>query len=114
MSRALSHLTLPSLDQSHKLLVTTCVDFGEDAGACEEAAHRSVTVGVTGGLDGVVRIAMMLRGRRYEVHAFAAQIDDDVLGSEVRFIVVLTGQEMSLLLDRLRREPSVISADQTG
>lgn len=73
--------------------------------------HRNVTVQVTGGLDGVVRIATMLRGRRYRVRDLAVDVREGVVVSEVRATVVLTASETALLLERLRRLATVVSAE---
>jgi hypothetical protein len=73
--------------------------------------HRTVIILVTGGLDDVMRVAMMLRGRRYRVRDLAVVVREGVVVSEIRATVVLTASETDLLLERLRRLPSVISAD---
>ena len=68
-------------------------------------------VQVTGGLDGVVRIATMLRGRRYRVRDLAVDVREGVVVSEVRATVVLTATETALLLERLRRLATVVSTE---
>lgn len=77
------------------------------------AAHRTVTVGVAGGLDAVLRVAMMLRGRRYRVRDLAVHVREGVVVSEIRVVVVLTADETDLLLERLRRLPEVLGADRS-
>lgn len=83
------------------------------AGPPEFPAHRAVVVGATGGLDGVVRIATMLRGRRYRVRDLAVQVREGVVVSDIRVVVVLTASETDLLLERLRRLSVVLSADMS-
>lgn len=83
----------------------------EDVRTTAFPAHRTVIVLVTGGLDGVVRIATVLRGRRYRVRELAVDVREGVVVSEIRATVVLTASETDLLLERLRRLPAVVSAD---
>ena len=64
---------------------------------------------VTGGLDGAVRVAMMLRGRNYQVRDLDIDVREGAL-SEIRATVVVTVAEAELLLRRLRRMPAVVSA----
>ena len=73
--------------------------------------HRAVIILVTDGLDGVLRVAMMLRGRGYRVRDLAVDVREGVVVSEIRATVVLTAPENDLLLERLRRMPAVISVD---
>jgi hypothetical protein len=70
-----------------------------------------VVIHVTSGLDGVVRVATMLRGRRYRVRDLAVDVREGVLVSEVRATVLLTAAETGLLLERLRRLAVVVHAD---
>jgi len=68
---------------------------------------------VTGGLDGAVRVAMMLRGRSYRVRDLAIDVREGVAVSEVRATVFVTAAESELLLKRLRRLPAVVFAENT-
>lgn len=86
--------------------------LGEAFRRDEFRADRKVIVHVAEGLDGVLRVAMMLRGRRYRVRDLAMTIREGAL-SEIRVTVVLTASETELLLNRLRRFPIVVSADNT-
>ena len=72
--------------------------------------HKFITH-VTGGLDGAVRVAMMLRGRNYQVRDLAIDVGEGAVFSEVRATVVATAAESELLLKRLRRLPAVVSAE---
>jgi hypothetical protein len=73
--------------------------------------EREFITHVTGGLDGAVRVAMMLRGRNYQVRDLAIDVREGVLFSEVRATVAVTAAEAELLLKRLRRLPVVVSAE---
>ena len=73
--------------------------------------ERTFVTHVTGGLDGAVRVAMMLRGRNYQVRDLAIDVREGVVFSEVRATVAVTAAEAELLLKRLRRLPAVVSAE---
>ena len=75
-------------------------------------SHRRVTAYVTGGLDGVLRVVTMLRGRGYKVRDLSVEVCDGVVESAVSCTVALTAAEATLLVERLRRMPAVVSADQ--
>ncbi|GAA0927027.1 hypothetical protein [Pseudonocardia zijingensis] len=91
--------------------MTTSAARPSTSPAPEYPVHRSVVAHVTGGLDGVLRVATVLRGRRYRVRDLAVDIREGVVVSEVRATVLLTASETTLLLERLRRLASVTSAD---
>ena len=76
--------------------------------------HRSVTVHVTGGLDGALRVATVLRGRRYRVRELAVHVRDELAPSRVTCTVLLTSADLDLLVARLQRLPAVVSAEITG
>ena len=73
--------------------------------------ERTFITHVTGGLDGAVRVALMLRGRNYQVRDLAIDVREGVVFSEVRATVAVTAAEAELLLKRLRRLPAVVSAE---
>jgi hypothetical protein len=73
--------------------------------------HRAVTAHVTDGLDGVLRVVTVLRGRRYRIRDLAVDVRDGVVESRVRCTLVLPAAELDLLLERLRRLPAVMSAE---
>ena len=73
------------------------------------ADHVSVTVAVTGGLDGVQRVVTLLRGRGYPVRGLAADLADDDTGT-VGLHLPLTVEEAELLVARLHRLPAVLHA----
>jgi hypothetical protein len=73
--------------------------------------ERTFITHVTGGLDGAVRVAMLLRGRNYRVRDLAIDVREGVVFSEVRATVAVTVAEAELLLQRLRRLPAVVSAE---
>jgi hypothetical protein len=60
-----------------------------------------VIVDATDGLDGLIRVAMMLRARRYRVRNL--NFHEGVMAGEVRATVLTTASEAELLLRRLRR-----------
>ena len=73
--------------------------------------HRAVTAHVTDGLDGVLRVVTVLRGRRYRIRDLSVDVRDGVVESRVRCTLVLPAGELDLLLERLRRLPTVVSAE---
>lgn len=81
------------------------------APAVHPAVHRAVTVHVAGGLDGVLRVVAMLRGRGYRVRDLSVDVREGVVESRVDVTAVLTPDEAHLLLQRLRRTPAVVSAE---
>jgi hypothetical protein len=74
-------------------------------------SHRCFTAHVTGGIDGVVRVALVMRNRGYRLRDFSVEVHEGVAETPVRLTAVVTPDEGRLLLDRLRRLPSVVSAD---
>ena len=77
----------------------------------ELPVDRTLITRVAGGLDGAVRVAMMLRGRNYRVRDLTVDVREEVVVSEVSVTVVVTATEAELLLKRLRRLPAVVSAE---
>lgn len=73
--------------------------------------HRAVTAHVADGLDGVLRVVTVLRGRRYRIRDLNVEMRDGVVESRVRCTLVLPASELDLLLERLRRLPAVMSAE---
>ena len=71
--------------------------------------HVSVTVAVTGGLEGVQRVVTLLRGRGYPVRGLTADLADDDTGA-LGVRLPLTAEEAELLLARLHRLPAVLHA----
>jgi len=87
-------------------------DVSDSAGQRAECpVQRSITAHLTGGLDGVLRVVTMLRGRAYRVRDLSADVGEGVVETRVRCTVVLTAAGTSLLLERLRRMPVVVSAE---
>jgi hypothetical protein len=77
----------------------------------DHPTYRCVTTHVTDGLDGVLRVMTVLRGRRYRLRDLSISVQEGVVASTVSATVLLGAQEHSLLLNRLRRVPSVLSAE---
>lgn len=90
------------------MLVAT--SHARDAGA-ELPVPRAIAVQVTGGLDGALRVATMLRGRGYRVRDLSVDVREGLVESRVACTVALTVAETALLLERLRRLPTVVTAD---
>lgn len=80
----------------------------------EPSLHRGFVASIADGLDGAVRVAMMLRGRNYQVRDLTFDIREGALLSEIRATVLLTAAEADLLVKRLQRMPTVVSADHRG
>ena len=82
--------------------------------ACDPGAVPAcclVTARMTGGLHEALRVAMMLRGRNYQVRELNVEVHEGPAGSSLRAAVVLTAREAALLLERLRRIPVVVGAE---
>jgi hypothetical protein len=77
----------------------------------DHPTYRCVTTHVTDGLDGVMRVISLLRGRQYRLRDLSINVQEGVVASTVSATVLLGAQEHTLLLNRLRRVPSVVSAD---
>lgn len=82
----------------------------EPAPSAEFPRHRSVTVHLVDGLDGVLKVAMMLRGRRYRVRDLSVDVREGVVESVFTCTIALSAADTALLLERLRRVPVVVSA----
>ncbi|NMI00606.1 ACT domain-containing protein [Pseudonocardia acidicola] len=74
-------------------------------------AHRCHEVRTTDGLDGVLRVVTLLRGRGYRVRNLSVDVREGAGLSTVRCTVSLTDEEASLLVSRLARLPSVVGVD---
>ena len=77
----------------------------------DHPTYRCVTTHVTDGLDGVLRVMTLLRGRQYRLRDLSINVQEGVVASTVSATVLLGAEEHGLLLNRLRRVPSVLSAD---
>ncbi|HEX4251680.1 MAG TPA: hypothetical protein VH008_27720 [Pseudonocardia sp.] len=77
----------------------------------DHPTYRCVTTHVTDGLDGVLRVMTVLRGRRYYLRDLSISVQEGVVASTVSATVLLGAEEYGLLLNRLRRVPSVLSAE---
>ncbi|GAA1873648.1 hypothetical protein GCM10009836_63290 [Pseudonocardia ailaonensis] len=76
----------------------------------DQPTHRHVTVHVTAGLDGVLRVVSMLRGRTYRVTDLQVDVHEGALESRLNATVLLTADGVDLLVARLNRLPAVTSA----
>jgi hypothetical protein len=77
----------------------------------EFPTYRPIVAHVTGGLDGVLRVVTLLRGRTYRVRDLDVALREGVLESRIGCTVFLAPAQTDLLLARLRRMPSVVSAE---
>jgi hypothetical protein len=82
----------------------------EPARSAEFPRHRAITAHVTDGLDGVLKVAMMLRGRGYRVRDLSVDVREGVVESVFTCTIALSTSDTALLLERLRRVPVVVSA----
>jgi hypothetical protein len=80
----------------------------------EPSLHRGFVASISGGLDGAVRVAMMLRGRNYQVRDLTFDIHEGAVLSEIRATILLTAEESDLLIKRLHRMPTVVSVEPCG
>lgn len=81
------------------------------AHAAGAETHR-IVVRVSGGFDGALRVATVLRSRAYRVRHLSAEVPTEGAESRVGCTVALTSAAVPLLLERLRRLPAVLSADE--
>jgi hypothetical protein len=79
--------------------------------SADHPTYRCVTTHVTDGLDGVLRVMIVLRGRQYRLRDLSINVQEGVVASTVSATVLLGAEEHGLLLNRLRRVPSVLSAE---
>ncbi|MFD2473488.1 hypothetical protein [Amycolatopsis silviterrae] len=79
----------------------------------EFPVYRAVTAHVTGGLAGALRVMTLLHGRRYPVRNLDVDVREGVVESRVSCTLLLTAGETGLLLERLRRIPVVVSAENS-
>jgi len=73
--------------------------------------HRRHSIVTAGGIDGVCRVATLLRQSGYRVRDFSADVREGVMLSSVTCTMSLTSEESDLFVDRLLDEPSVVSVD---
>jgi hypothetical protein len=71
--------------------------------------RRRIATYFTGGVDGIPHLVGTLADRR--VHELSVDIRDGVRESSMHCSVLLPDEETEPLLDRLRRLPSVVSAE---
>ncbi|HEV7471958.1 MAG: hypothetical protein JWP64_4255 [Pseudonocardia sp.] len=68
--------------------------------------QRLVRTRLDGGMDAVHRVVTLLRGRGYEVRGMSV----DLRRGTLDVTLLVTPDETALLLERLRRLPSVLAA----
>jgi hypothetical protein len=88
--------------------MTTTLTSPDQVVERDAVAYRTLVVRMTAGLDGVVRVVTMLRGRRYRVRHLTVDVHEGASEGELRATVLLTDAEVDLLEERLRRMPAVV------
>lgn len=79
-------------------------------GPPESRTYRRIVVHLTDGLDGVLRVLVVLRQRAYHLRDVAVDVREGVVESRLECTVLLSGGEVDLLLARLHRTSVVTSA----
>jgi len=74
-------------------------------------SHRRYSVLTTDGIDGVMRVATVLRQRGYRLREFAADMREGLVLSTVTCTVSATAEEADLCVQRLLRVPTVVAVD---
>lgn len=76
-----------------------------------QLVRRRIVTHFTGGLEGLLRVVFVLRWRGYQVHTLSFDLRDGVTESSLLCTVMLASEHVDLLVARLRRLPSVVSAE---
>lgn len=74
---------------------------------------RRVTTYLVDGLHGISRVISLFHSRRYRVINLSVQVRDGVVESSIDCTVLLCAGELDVLLERLRRIPSVVTSYPT-
>ncbi|MPY80430.1 MAG: hypothetical protein GEV04_18625 [Actinophytocola sp.] len=74
-------------------------------------ARRRVATYFTGGTDGILPLVSALQQRGFKVHDLSVDIRDGVPESSMVCTVMVTNDDIDLLLDHLRDLPSVVSSE---
>jgi hypothetical protein len=81
-------------------------------GPCDSRAYRKIVVHLTDGVDGVLRVMVLLRQRTYRLRDVAVEVREGVAESRLQCTVLLAGSEVEFLLERLHRMSVVTSAER--
>lgn len=73
--------------------------------------RRRIATYFTGGIEGILNLVSALRQRGYKVHDLSVDIRDGVRESSMVCTVMVTNDDIDLLLENLRRLPSVVSSE---
>lgn len=74
-------------------------------------ARRRIATYFTGGTDGILTLVSALRQRGFKVHDLSVDVRDGVPESSMVCTVMVTNDDIELLLDHLRDLPSVVSSE---
>lgn len=74
-------------------------------------ARRRIATYFTGGTDGILTLVSALQQRGFAVHDMSVDVRDGVPESSMVCTVMVTNDDITLLLDHLRDLPSVVSAE---
>ncbi|MQA63211.1 MAG: hypothetical protein GEU86_17345 [Actinophytocola sp.] len=73
--------------------------------------RRRIATYFTGGIEGILNLISVLRQRGYKVHDLSVDIRDGVRESSMACTVMVTNDDIDLLLEHLRQLPSVVSSE---
>lgn len=73
--------------------------------------RRRIATYFTGGVEGILNLVFVLQQRGYKVHDLSVDVRDGVRESSMVCTVMVTNDDIDLLLERLRQLPSVVSAE---
>lgn len=73
--------------------------------------RRRIATYFTGGVDGILNLALELRQRGYKVHDLSVDIRDGVTESSMVCTVMVTNDDIEPLLASLRELSSVVSSE---
>lgn len=73
--------------------------------------RRRIATHFTGGVEGMLNLADMLRERGYKVHDLSVDIRDGVRESSMVCTVMVTNNDVDQLLDQLRCLNPVVSSE---
>jgi tRNA U34 2-thiouridine synthase MnmA/TrmU len=82
-----------------------------DSYGTEFPCDRTITAHVSGGFDGALRVATMLRSRGYRVRGLSLDIQEGTVPSRFECTLELHAADVGLLLERLRRIVVVLAAE---
>lgn len=73
--------------------------------------RRRIATHFTGGIEGIATLVAVLRHHDSKVHDLSVDVRDGVMESSMECTVMVTNDDVDLLLERLRALPSVVSSE---